>query len=139
VNPLAGAYLRLARAMLTSPAVADPVAVRTAALLGRGVLERAVAQRLAVALPGTEGASMRAQLLCCRSVDERFGEDASHLHGALSSACHHHPYELGPSVDEMIALLDAVEGLTLVNGERSSAPPEAAGPLLRGPLGGRLG
>jgi hypothetical protein len=112
VSGLGAALLRLGRAMLASPAVADAVSVRTAALLGRMTLEQLVTDRVSGALPGAEGGSMRAQLLCLRSVDGRFGEDASHLHGALSSACHHHPYELGPSVDEMVGLLDEVERLT---------------------------
>jgi hypothetical protein len=103
--------VRLARAVIDAPAVADPVAVRTAALLGRMALEAEIDRRLAVAFPTVEGASTRAQLLCLRSVDERFGADASHLHAALSSACHHHPYELGPSVDELVASLDAVARL----------------------------
>jgi hypothetical protein len=112
VSGLVAARLRLGRAMLASPAVADPVSVRTAALLGRMSLEQLIADRVSEALPGAEGGSMRAQLLCLRSVDERLGEDASHLHGALSSACHHHPYELGPSVDEMVGLLDGVDRLS---------------------------
>jgi hypothetical protein len=112
VSRLGEALLRLARAMLANPAVPDPVAVRTAALLARMSLEHDVADRVAAAFPGTDGASMRAQLLCLRSVDERTGEDASHLYGALSSACHHHPYELGPGADEMGVLLDEVARLT---------------------------
>jgi hypothetical protein len=112
VNEVATSLLRLARAVLDAPAVEGPVAVRTAALLGRMALEAEIAHRLTVAFPTVAGASTRAQLLCLRSVDERFGADASHLHATLSSACHHHPYELGPSGDELVASLDAVGQLT---------------------------
>jgi hypothetical protein len=112
VKPVAANLVRLARAVLDAPAVEDPVAVRTAALLGRMALEAEVAHRLTVAFPTVEGASTRAQLLCLRWVDERLGADASHLHATLSSACHHHPYELGPSVDELVGSLDAVDRLT---------------------------
>jgi hypothetical protein len=112
VSQLPDALLRLSRALLASAAVPVPVSVRTAALLGRMALEYVVAARLAADLPGAEAGSMRAQLLCLRSLDERLGEDAAHLHGALSDACHHHPYELGPSVETTVTLLDAVERLT---------------------------
>jgi hypothetical protein len=124
VSALADAFLRLARATLGSPVLPAPVAVRTAALLARTTVEHEVAARVAAALPGAEGGSTRAQLLCLRSADERVGEDASHLHGALSSACHQHPYELGPSVDELLALLEGVE--------RFTATPAAAAPTASG-------
>lgn len=92
--------LRLARAMLAAPTVADPVAVRAAALLARRALEHDVAARLADDLPGSQHGTFRAQLLCLRSLDPVTGADGAQLHGELSHACHHHPYELGPTVDE---------------------------------------
>jgi hypothetical protein len=136
VSQLSSALLRLARAILTSTTVPVPVAVRTAALLGRMALERDVAARLAVALPGAEAGSMRAQLLCLRSVDAQLGEDAAHLHGALSHACHHHPYELGPAAEDTSAMLDAVDRLTsAARGSPATADPGAAdsGPRTDGP------
>lgn len=111
LGQLGDAFLRLARAILTTPAVPDPVAVRAAALLGRVLLERVVADRLARELPGAEQGSMRAQLLCLRSVDHEVGGEVADVHGDLSHACHHHPYELGPSVDEVEALLDRIEAI----------------------------
>jgi hypothetical protein len=50
------------------------------------------------------------------------GEDAAHLHGALSRVCHHHPYELGPGVDEVAALLDAVARVTDVPTPAEATP-----------------
>jgi hypothetical protein len=108
VSHLSDALLRLAEATLEARSVPTPVAVRTAALLGRIGLEHEVGERVRAALPGAEDGSMRAQLLCLRSVAPTLGEDASHLHGALSRACHHHPYELGPSLDELRTLLQGV-------------------------------
>jgi hypothetical protein len=134
VSHVSDALLRLARAILTSTTVPVPVAVRTAALLGRMALERDVAARLAVALPGAEAGSMRAQLLCLRSLEAQLGEDAAHLHGALSHACHHHPYELGPTADDTAAMLDAVDRLTSsTRVPAGTAPPGATGPGATGP------
>jgi hypothetical protein len=116
VSHRSDALLRLADAMLAAPSVPHPVAVRTAALLGRIGLEHEVGDRVRAALPGAEDGSMRAQLLCLRSVAPALGEDASHLHGALSRACHHHPYELGPSVDELRTLLEGVRGVAAAPG-----------------------
>jgi hypothetical protein len=62
--------------------------------------------------PPEQRGSVRAQVLCLRSVDERSGQAASHLHGVLSRACHQHPYELGPSVDELRATLDDLHRMT---------------------------
>jgi hypothetical protein len=112
MSQLSDALLRLADATLEAPSVPTPVAVRTAALLGRIGLEHEVGERVRVALPGAEDGSMRAQLLCLRSLAPALGEDASYLHGALSRACHHHPYELGPSVDELRTLLEGVHRVT---------------------------
>jgi hypothetical protein len=105
-DAFADAFLRLARSVLPAPTLARPVAVRAATLLARTVLEHALSARLARDLPGAEQGSWRAQLLCLRALDDRLGEDAAQLHGELSRACHHHPYELTPTADEAATLLD---------------------------------
>lgn len=76
---------------------------RAAALLARQALESALEgywQRRRLAL---EGHSMRAQLICLREY-LREGDLASrvaHSWQALSHACHHHPYDLPPTPDEI--------------------------------------
>ena len=42
---------------------------------------------------------MRTQLICLRSYleDAPLAARAGHAWSALSRACHHHPYELGPT------------------------------------------
>lgn len=74
---------------------------RAAALLLRQALERAVAGAWRKA--GYEPVrSMRAQLLCLRGlVDEATAEEATDLWGQLSGICHHHPYALAPTSDEL--------------------------------------
>jgi hypothetical protein len=98
--------LRLGRTLLGVSVLDGPVAVRGALLLARRALEHDVASRLSVGLAGAEAGTMRAQLLCLRSLDRRTGEEAALLFSELSRACHHHPYELGPSVDEARTLLE---------------------------------
>jgi hypothetical protein len=122
VRQLVTALLQVARATLDPAVLPSPVGIRTSALLARMALERDVADRLCTALPGAEEGSMRAQLLCLRVAAPALGEDAAHLHGALSRVCHHHPYELGPGVDEVAALLDAVARVTEVPIPAGGAP-----------------
>jgi hypothetical protein len=112
VRQLVSSLLQVARATLDPDLLPSPVGLRTSALLARLALEHDVAGRLRTSLPGAEDGSMRAQLLCLRAVAPTLGEDAAHLHGALSRVCHHHPYELGPGVEELAGLLDAVTALT---------------------------
>ncbi len=77
---------------------------RAAALLLRQALERAVAEAWRAA--GYEPVrSMRAQLLCLRGlVDEATAEETTDLWGQLSGICHHHPYALAPTSDELGAI-----------------------------------
>ena len=57
------------------------------------------------------GCSMRIQLICLRSYlgDAELAARASHTWSALRRACHHHPYELGPTATELRAWLSVVE------------------------------
>jgi len=76
---------------------------RASALLALQALELSVLrlwQRRALDL---QGCSMRTQLICLRSYleDARLAARASHAWSALSRACHHHSYELGPTAGEL--------------------------------------
>jgi hypothetical protein len=84
---------------------------RAAAFLGRQALEDAMVWVWVTRTPGLEECSKRAQLLCLPQYleDEDLAESASHVYGRLSLACHHHPYELSPTADELTAWLDEVE------------------------------
>lgn len=105
--PPSEALLRLSHALLTSPAMDDPVSVRAAALLGRQAVEQAVVHRLAYLAPGSENvASNRAKLLCLQAADRQAGVEASQLWSALTRACHHHPYELNPTTAEVLELIE---------------------------------
>ena len=90
---------------------------------GKGIWPRAAAHRCRQALeavlqefwkkrmPGLETSSMRAQLACLSvylNNDELAGRVA-YTWSALSSACHHHVYELAPSANELISWLATTE------------------------------
>jgi len=86
---------------------ADPTTAglwpRASALLALAALEASVLrlwQRRALDL---QGCSMRTQLICLRSYleDARLAARAGHAWSALSRACHHHAYELGPTAGEL--------------------------------------
>lgn len=85
---------------------------RAAALLTRQALELAVGAALARRAPGTERVSARAQLLCLTSfVAAETAEEATFLWTVLSRACHHHPYELAPTWDELSTWLTQTEAV----------------------------
>jgi hypothetical protein len=54
--------------------------------------------------------SARAQLLCLAAYveDPQQAADLSHAWGALSTACHHHPYEIAPTASELRHWIDTV-------------------------------
>jgi hypothetical protein len=81
---------------------------RAAALLGRQALETALDDLRRRKRPGVEAASMRTQLLCLPSVigDTELAGQVSHGWGALTRACHQHPYELAPTAQELERWLD---------------------------------
>jgi hypothetical protein len=56
---------------------------------------------------------MRAQLLCLGSyTDDEVGDRISYAYGGLTRACHHHPYDLSPTAEEINGWLDDVAALT---------------------------
>ena len=105
--------LNLARSMMRVPR-ADLVGTwpRASAILGRQALEIALGQLWARAAPGVENASARAQLTCLPEyVDAELAGRVRYAWHALSTACHHHAYELPPIVSELNSWLDDVEVL----------------------------
>jgi hypothetical protein len=86
---------------------------RAAALLGRQALEAALDELWSRTAPGIERASMRCQLLCLPAYvqDAEVAGPAAHAWVALTHACHHHPYELPPTAEELNRWLDAVQAI----------------------------
>ncbi len=77
---------------------------RAAALLARQALEESLdAYWTSKGLP-LVSLSMRPQLICLeRYLDEpTLATSVNHAWSALTHACHHHPYELGPTAGELM-------------------------------------
>ncbi|HQZ16318.1 MAG TPA: hypothetical protein PLD86_05495 [Vicinamibacteria bacterium] len=86
---------------------------RASALLVRQALEESLTGYWLVKGIALEHCSTRAQLICLREY-LREGDLASRLAytwGALSRACHHHPYELPPTVEEIKTWMEPVREL----------------------------
>ena len=83
---------------------------RAAALLTRQALEIALKTYWNFAALGTEECTARAQLLCLGRYlsDEPFARQAHQTWAALSRACHHHPYELAPTREELLGWCEVV-------------------------------
>jgi hypothetical protein len=87
---------------------------RAAAMLGRQALEAALAELWRSMAPGLEDSSFRTQLLCLPSFlsgTSGLPGSVSHTWGALSRACHYHPYELAPTRAELVVWLGTVRDL----------------------------
>ena len=84
---------------------------RAAALLARQALEQALERLWAVRAPSLRSASARARLTCLPAYlgDPRLAGDVAYTRSALSEACHHRSYALGPTEGELHARLDVVE------------------------------
>ena len=86
---------------------ADPATAglwpRASALLALAALEVSVHQLWQRRALDLQGCSMRTQLICLRSYleDARLAARTAHAWSALSRACHHHAYELGPTAGEL--------------------------------------
>ncbi|MCP4059226.1 MAG: hypothetical protein GY738_18365 [Pseudoalteromonas sp.] len=76
---------------------------RAAAFLARQALEELLAEIWRKRAPGTENVSKRAQLICLPEYlrDEDLARRVVVAYWALSQACHHHAYELTPSISEL--------------------------------------
>ena len=86
---------------------------RAAAVLARQALELSIRALWLQRAPGLESCSLRAQLLCLDEYlrDENVAATTRQAWAALSRACHHHPYEIDPTVEELRYWIDAVERL----------------------------
>lgn len=87
---------------------------RAGAFLARRALEESLDELWAKKAPGLEAASARAQLSCLPSYlgnDTDLAADVIYTWNVLSDACHHHPYEVGPTAQELHARIDVVERL----------------------------
>lgn len=85
---------------------------RASAILGRQALEIALDQFWRVVAPGVEEANRRAQLLCLPDyVDAALASRVRFAWYALSTACHHHAYDLPPTASELNGWLDDVQAL----------------------------
>ncbi len=84
---------------------------RATAFLLRSALELELAAYWARVEPGVEACSMRAQLTVLRRPEYAgpdTGTDVAAAWHALSRACHHHAYELAPTLAELRSWAEAV-------------------------------
>ena len=81
---------------------------RVVAVLARHAIEEALRQFWALREPGMEHCTWHAQLLCLTVYlsNRDLAREAAAAWTDLSRACHHHPYELAPTANELRALLD---------------------------------
>jgi hypothetical protein len=86
---------------------------RAAAFLGRQALEEALDDLWSRKAPALRQASTTCQLLCLPAFisDRELAGRAAHAWGALTHACHHHPYELSPTAEELDRWLDIVDSV----------------------------
>ena len=108
--------LSLARVFLSRPdAKTAGVWPRASALLARQALEAALDGYWAARGIAFETRSSRAKLICLAQYldDRELAGRVHHAWGALSDACHHHAYELAPTVAELTAMLDVVEAFVV--------------------------
>lgn len=83
---------------------------RASALLARQSLEVSLRTFWAKQAFGTEECPMKAQVLCLGRYlgDEPLARRAHQAWAALSRACHHHPYDLSPTREELLGWCDTV-------------------------------
>ncbi|HZU19332.1 MAG TPA: hypothetical protein VFD01_22390 [Candidatus Dormibacteraeota bacterium] len=99
---------------------------RATALLARQALEEGLRRFWRGREPGlAEVQNLRCQLVCFTSLcDRTLGDRVHQAWLALSHACHHHPYELGPTADELQGWMETVEAL-LARARTGPAPGAA--------------
>jgi hypothetical protein len=76
---------------------------RAVALLARQALEGALDELWIVRDVNLSPVSAHAQILCLGAYldDDALAAEVRYAWGALSRACHHHPYELAPTAEEL--------------------------------------
>ena len=111
--------LRIARGVISRPEMGlNGVWPRAAAHLCRQALELALEEFWKKGMPALADATLRAQLVCLPLYmkDEELARLVGYTWSALSHACHHHMYELAPTVSELTAWADTVEALIRESG-----------------------
>ena len=105
----ASAAMSTAEAGLKPPSTAG-LWLRCSAFLTRQALEASLDDFWVRRQPGVEQSNMRAQLLCLGAFlgDESLASRVAHAWSALSNACHHHSYELAPTVGELEGWIETV-------------------------------
>ena len=103
----------LARSMIQDQ---DPELIgiwpRAAAILARQAFEISLDRFWLAVAPGVDHASKRAQLVCLAEyIDTRLASRIRYAWHGLSDACHHHAYELPPTLSELEGWLRDVETL----------------------------
>lgn len=119
--------LDTARELLSrSDAKAKGLWPRAAAHLCRQALEATVQEFWKERLPGLETTSMRAQLACLPVyLNHELAGRATYAWSTMSSACHHHVYELAPSAAQLRAWLAITSELAAeVANSRARDQPE---------------
>ena len=107
------------RLLLAGNPSSKGVWLRAAVFLTRGVLEREVDRLWRVAFGGKGRTNRHTQFVCLKQLarDDRIDMDpvmAEDIHSAwasLSRACHHHEYDLTPTVPELELWIRQVERL----------------------------
>jgi hypothetical protein len=101
--------LRNAERLLDGNVGAAGSSARLAAFLARQALEELVDERCRALGADVPGASMRSKLVIMRSLDTTECADAAAIAwNRLSNVCHHHAYELAPTVSEVRHLCGVV-------------------------------
>ena len=108
--------LEYARAILHSEQAVSPRWIRIAAFLIRQALEaeiEAYCEQLIAPMPFP--IRMRSRLAVLHALDQTgFNRTAEYAWNALSQACHHHAYELAPTISELRHLHSKVAGLAVL-------------------------
>ena len=97
---------------------------RGSAVLARQAVELALEEFWMERAPEMREASARGQFLAVRLYleDETLAAEGHATWSLLSRACHHHPYDLQPSRDEVVAWIDAAERFHAVLQSAHDAP-----------------
>jgi hypothetical protein len=120
----AGELLALARELIDRPDVrTEGLWPRAAAFLGRQALESALADFWRRRAPDMERHPYRTQLICLNGymADDGLVAETTFAWYALSRACHHHPYELDPTAEELGHWFTLVERFILATADTGTA------------------
>ena len=86
---------------------------RGVALLTRQAIEVSLTELWGERSPGVERCPARIQLICLpvAGVDADVARQVRHTWALLSAACHHHPYDVAPSGEELGQWIHVAAGL----------------------------